>query len=89
MYIPKNKKPLILSLDDLDYYTWMKNDGFADKLVLVNDIVETESTNTGFNVLYGVGIDGYMKYFNNYLVMDRIDIDGYRLAHNESFCALI
>ena len=224
LYIPKGKKPLILSIDDLDYYTWMKNDGFADKLVLVNGTVETEvplpngtvidtddgdvvpivdsfvaqhpdfsfkgmkgiigvtgyegilgyrtqlpgsagelqrqeaipivnalknsgwifashsyrhgrgfltgtmSTsslatdialwntqveplvgptnifigpfgqtfsdddprriqllNAGFNLLYGVGIDGYMKYFSTYLVMDRIDIDGYRFAHNENF----
>jgi hypothetical protein len=224
VYVPKGKKPLILSIDDLDYYTWMKNDGFADKLVIENGAVKTEvvtpdgsiahtsdgdvvpivdsfvaqhpdfsfdgmrgvigvtgfegilgyrtqlvgaagdqqrqeavqvvdalkksgwifashsyrhgrdfltgnmstsslatdirlwkaqveplvgATNmfigpfgrtfsdgdprrsellaAGFNVLYGVGTDGYMKYFGTYLVMDRIDIDGYRLAHNASF----
>jgi hypothetical protein len=224
IYLPKGKKPLILSIDDLDYYTWMKNDGFADKLVVVNGAVEAEVTtpdgaivdtddgdavpivdsfvaqhpdfsfkgmkgvigvtgfegilgyrtqlagtagdqqrkqalqvvaalknsgwafashsyrhgrgfltgemstsslaadialwkaqveplvgptnifigpfgqtfsnddprrtqllNAGFNVLYGVGIDGYIKYFGTYLVMDRIDIDGYRFAHNGNF----
>jgi hypothetical protein len=36
----------------------------------------------GFNVLYGVGMDGYMKFFDNHLVMNRIDIDGYRLTHD-------
>ncbi len=224
VYVPEGKKPLILSLDDLNYYTWMKNDGFADKLVLKDGTVKTEvvlpdgsvadtvdgdvvpivdsfvaahpdfsfngvrgvigvtgfegilgyrtqlagatgdyerqraalvvaalkkegwlfashsyshgpdflngsistsslaadialwkaqveplvgSTNmfigpfgqlfspndprrtqllnAGFNVLYGVGIDGYRKYFPTCLVMDRIDVDGYRLTHNESF----
>ena len=224
VHIPKGKKPLILSIDDLDYYTWMRNDGFADKLVIENGAVKTEvvapdgsvlytndgdvvpivdsfvaqhpdfsfngmrgvigvtgfqgilgyrtqlagaagdqqrqqavqvvdtlkksgwifashsyrhgrdfltgsmSTSSlatdielwkaqveplvgptnifigpfgrtfsdgdprrsellaaGFNVLYGVGTDGYMKYFGKYLLMDRIDIDGYRLRHNESF----
>jgi hypothetical protein len=32
--VPKGKKPLIISLDDLDYYNSMKGRGFADKLVL-------------------------------------------------------
>lgn len=39
----------------------------------------------GFNVIYGVGLDEYVKYFNNYVVMDRIDIDGYRLVHNKQW----
>jgi hypothetical protein len=38
--------------------------------------------NAGFNVLYGVGMDGYMKFFSNHFVMNRIDIDGYRLTHD-------
>ena len=221
LYLPKDKKPLILSIDDLSYYSYMKNGGFAHKLILENGIVETEiltpkgnkiitddgdvvpivdafikehpdfslngakgiigltgfegilgyrtqwrgkqgdverknaalvadalkksgwtfachsfgheqnflkgtaslaflrsdislwtsqvqplvgPTNVfigpfgqvftdgearrkllidaGFNILYGVGMDGYIKYFGNYLVMNRIDIDGYRLKHN-------
>lgn len=221
LYLPKGKKPLILSIDDLSYYSYMKNGGFANKLVLENDIVKTEVltpegntivtddgdivpivdafvkehpdfslngakgiigvtgfegvlgyrtnwkgerggierqyatiiaetlkksgwvfashsfshkqvflngtitsdflandislwvnqvepvvgktnifigpfgqvfserdprrkqlTDAGFNILYGVGMDGYTKFFNNYLVMNRTDIDGYRLTHN-------
>ena len=221
LYLPKGKKPLIISIDDLSYYSYMKNGGFADKLVLDNGIVKTEvitpegnkivtddgdvvpivdefvkehpdfslngakgiialtgfegilgyrtqlkgsqsdaerkvvlpvvnalkksgwifashsfthnqiflrdtissselakdisnwkagvesiigPTNifvgpfgevfkegdprrqqlldAGFNVLYGVGMDGYIKFFDNHFVMNRVDIDGYRLTHN-------
>ena len=221
LYLPKDKKPLILSIDDLNYYSYMKNGGFADKLVLQNGIVETEAVtpegntiitddgdvvpivdefikehpdfsfdgakgiigvtgfegilgyrtqlsgqqgdterasvlpvvnalkksgwlfashsfshdqiflrdtitkaelatdisewktqveplvgptnifigpfgevfrendarrqqliDAGFNVLYGVGMDGYIKFFPNHFVMNRIDIDGYRLTHD-------
>ena len=32
--VPKGKKPLILSIDDLNYYYDMRGRGFADKLVL-------------------------------------------------------
>jgi len=42
LYLPKGKKPLILSIDDLSYYSYMKNGGFANKLVLESDIVKTE-----------------------------------------------
>jgi len=221
LYLPKGKKPIVLSIDDLNYYSYMKNGGFAHKLVLENDIIKTEvltpegntivtddgdvvpivdafvkghpdfslngakgiigvtgfegilgyrtqlrgeqgdierqhaaivvdalkksgwvfanhsfghkqsflngtisldflandislwvnqvepivgHTNifigpfgqifkdgdlrrkklvdAGFNILYGVGMDGYTKSFGNYLVMNRTDIDGYRLKHN-------
>ena len=34
IYLPKGKKPVILSLDDQNYYEYMEKDGFADKLVL-------------------------------------------------------
>ncbi|MDB5258927.1 MAG: glycoside hydrolase/deacetylase [Candidatus Taylorbacteria bacterium] len=37
LYMPKGKKPLIISLDDLNYYGFMKGHGFADKLVLDAD----------------------------------------------------
>jgi hypothetical protein len=40
--MPKGKKPLILSVDDLSYYDYMKNGGFADKLVLDGGTVKTE-----------------------------------------------
>lgn len=43
IYLPKGKKPLILSLDDLNYYDYMENDGFADRLVLHNGEVATDT----------------------------------------------
>ena len=224
LFVPKGKKPLILSIDDLNYYPWMRDAGFADKLVLKNGVIETEvlqpsgtttdTTNgdvvpildsfvaahpdfsydgikgvinetgfagvlgyrtqmqgpsgdaaraqvqpviaalksdgwlfanhsyshsllfltknitlsqlasdislwkaqvqplvgttsifvgpfgqifserdprrallvsSGYTLLYGVGIDGYQRYFPTHLVMDRIDIDGYRINHNAAF----
>jgi hypothetical protein len=33
-YFYKNKKPLIISVDDVNYYEYMKNDGFANRLVV-------------------------------------------------------
>jgi hypothetical protein len=39
----------------------------------------------GFNVLFGVGLDQYFTYFPTYSMQDRIDIDGYRLAHDERY----
>ena len=36
IYLPKGKKPLVISQDDLSYYDYMAPDGFADKL-LIND----------------------------------------------------
>src|SRR4051812_6373220 len=42
LYLPKGKKPLIISLDDLNYYSYMKNGGFASRLVLENSIIKTE-----------------------------------------------
>lgn len=42
LYLPKGKKPLIISLDDLSYYSYMKNGGFANRLVLENGVVKTE-----------------------------------------------
>lgn len=32
--IPEGKKPLVLSVDDVNYYDYMKNDGFARKLLI-------------------------------------------------------
>lgn len=37
IYLPEGKKPLILSQDDVNYYDYMKTDGFADRLVLDED----------------------------------------------------
>lgn len=37
IYLPKGKKPLILSIDDVSYYDYMKHDGFANRLVIGKD----------------------------------------------------
>ena len=37
VYLPEGKKPLILSQDDVNYYDYMKTDGFADRLVIDED----------------------------------------------------
>lgn len=34
IYLPQGKKPLIISQDDVNYYEYMKPDGFADRLVI-------------------------------------------------------
>ena len=34
IYLPEGKKPLIISQDDVNYYDYMKLDGFAERLVL-------------------------------------------------------
>lgn len=36
IYLPPGKKPLVLSIDDVSYYDYMLNDGFANRL-LVNE----------------------------------------------------
>ena len=42
LYLPKGKKPLVISQDDVNYYNYMELDGFAEKLVLTeNKKVET------------------------------------------------
>jgi len=42
----------------------------------------TQLINAGFHVLYRVGADDYIKYYDNYVIMDRINIDGYRLRNS-------
>lgn len=37
LILPEGKKPLILSFDDVNYYEYMKGDGFADRLSLDQD----------------------------------------------------
>ena len=32
--IPEGKKPLVISIDDVNYYNYMETDGFADRLVV-------------------------------------------------------
>lgn len=44
--LPKGKKPFVLSVDDVNYYEYMTEDGFADRLVLDDDQVRTEYTDS-------------------------------------------
>ena len=50
-----------------------------------SDPRRTALLSAGFHVLYGVGLDQYVRYYDTYVQMDRIDVDGYRLAHNEKY----
>ncbi|WP_051571620.1 hypothetical protein [Ruminiclostridium cellobioparum] len=34
IFLPEGQKPLIISVDDMSYYKYMENDGFAKKLVI-------------------------------------------------------
>ncbi len=45
-----------------------------------NDARRNYLVSKGFNILNGVGMDLYLEYFPNYLVMNRADIDGYRIS---------
>jgi hypothetical protein len=41
--VPKGKTPLVISIDDVSYYDYMKTDGFANRLVLgADDKIYTE-----------------------------------------------
>lgn len=37
IYLPPGKTPLVLSVDDVNYYDYMKPDGFANRLVMGSD----------------------------------------------------
>ena len=37
IYLPPGKMPLVISVDDVNYYDYMKPDGFANRLVLGDD----------------------------------------------------
>ncbi len=37
IYLPKGKKPFVLSQDDVNYYEYMEGDGFATRLVIGED----------------------------------------------------
>ena len=52
IYLPEGRIPLVISIDDVNYYEYMKNDGFASKLVLdengkvANEIITPEGVTT-------------------------------------------
>lgn len=50
IWLPKGKKPFVLSQDDVSYYTYMEGDGFASKLIIgengkvTNEMVQDDGT---------------------------------------------
>lgn len=54
IWLPKGKKPFVLSQDDVSYYTYMEGDGFADCLVVgENGKVTNEMTQEDGTVVRG------------------------------------
>ena len=54
IYLPEGKKPLVMSQDDVSYYTYMTGDGFASKLVIGEDGLPTcEYVQDDGTVVYG------------------------------------
>ena len=52
--LPPGKEPFVLSQDDVNYYEYMDNDGFADRLVIGDDGIPTcQYTDIDGNILYG------------------------------------
>lgn len=52
--LPEGKTPFVLSQDDVNYYAYMENDGFASRLVVGEDGLPTcEYIDKDGNVLYG------------------------------------
>ena len=52
--LPPGKEPFVLSQDDVNYYLYMDNDGFADRLVIGEDGIPTcQYTDIDGNVSYG------------------------------------
>jgi len=52
--VPEGKKPFVLSIDNVNYYEYMANDGFAKRLVLdENGDVKNLYVDAGGNELIG------------------------------------
>ncbi|MEH7154323.1 hypothetical protein CN404_28870 [Bacillus thuringiensis] len=53
LYIPKGKKPIVLSIDDVNYYDYMRKYGTINRLVLdkKGDIAALSINNKGENIL--------------------------------------
>ncbi len=51
--MPKGKKPLIISIDDMNYYSYMRHHGYADRLVTdKNKHVVSETTDPKGHATY-------------------------------------
>ena len=71
--LPEGKKPLIISIDDVNYYEYMENDGFADRLVVgENGEVLTEvKTPSGEKIITNDGdvmpiLDAFVKEYPDF-----------------------
>ena len=52
--LPPGKEPFVLSQDDVNYYAYMDNDGFADRIVIGEDGIPTcQYTDVDGNVYFG------------------------------------
>lgn len=64
LWVPRGKKPLILSIDDLNYYTYMRENGNAYKLVL---------TKNGQIAAYSVDPSGHVVISRNDEIIPILD----------------
>ncbi|MED2753727.1 polysaccharide deacetylase family protein [Bacillus thuringiensis] len=53
LYLPKGKKPLVLSIDDVNYYNYMKNYGVINRIILdkKGNVAALSTNNNGENIL--------------------------------------
>jgi hypothetical protein len=71
LYLPEGKKPLILSVDDLNYYSYMKDGGFAQRLIVENNDIKTEVINPEGNRIIMDGdvipiVDSFIKEHSDF-----------------------
>ena len=74
LYLPKGKKPLVLSIDDVSYYEYMKGDGFASRLVVDDQgkIATAVTTPDGSEVSYDGDVmpivDAFVEKHRTFLI---------------------
>ena len=66
--LPEGKKPLVISIDDVNYYEYMENDGFADRLLVDesgNVVCEVKKPDGSYELSYEGDVmpilDGFVK----------------------------
>lgn len=64
LYLPKGKKPFVLSQDDVNYYEYMKTDGFATRLVI----------DDGGNIACEIKTENGVKVARDYDVVPILDV---------------
>lgn len=53
IYLPQNKRPIVISQDDVNYYDKWAGDGFATRMVEIDGRIECEYINKDGNVEFG------------------------------------